>query len=81
MRTIARRLLATMLVAFAVGHGTVAYAVPFEELSGGRRALYTAGAVAANVLPGASVARRAEVPPGLHPVQAHLRGLQRGRGR
>lgn len=51
MRTIARQVPATMLLAFAVGHVAVAHAVPFEELSGRRRAMYTAGAAAANVLP------------------------------
>jgi hypothetical protein len=51
MRTLAQRLLATMIVGFAVGHCTAAYAVPFEERSGGRKALYTAGAVAANAVP------------------------------
>src|SRR5262245_25939167 len=54
MRTIARRLTVTLLLAFAMGRGTVVQAVPFEELSAGRRALYTARAVAANTLPGAS---------------------------
>jgi hypothetical protein len=56
MRTIARRLLATMIVGLAVGHWTAAQAVPFEELSGGKRALYTARAVVANTVPGASAA-------------------------
>jgi hypothetical protein len=51
MRTIARRLLATMIVGLALGHWTVARAVPFEELSAGKRALYTARAVAANTVP------------------------------
>ena len=51
MRTIARRLLATMLVGLAVGHCTAAHAVPFEELSRARRARYTAEAVAVNALP------------------------------
>ena len=54
MRTIARRLLATMLVGFGVGQCTAAYAVPYEELSGGRRARDIAGAVAVNALPVAS---------------------------
>lgn len=54
MRTIARQLAATMLFALAMSRGGVAQAVPWEELSSGRRALYTAGAVAANTLPGAS---------------------------
>lgn len=54
MRTIARQLIATMLFAGAVGHGAATFAAPWEELSGGRRALYTARAVAANALPVAS---------------------------
>jgi hypothetical protein len=51
MRTIGRGLAVTLLVAVAVGHAVVAHAVPYEEQSAGRRAAYTAGAVAANVLP------------------------------
>jgi hypothetical protein len=55
MRTIiARRLLATVLLGCALGRGAAAYAVPYEELSGGRKALYTARAVTANVVPVAS---------------------------
>src|SRR5262245_25889061 len=54
MRTIARRLLATMIVGLVVGHWTAAQAVPFEELSRGKRAFYTARAVVANTVPVAS---------------------------
>jgi hypothetical protein len=54
MRTIARRLMVAMLLAGTVGHGAAVFAAPWEELSRGRRALYTAGAVAANTLPVAS---------------------------
>jgi len=54
MRMIARRLVMALLFTLALGHGTLAYAVPFEELSAGRRALYTGQAVAANALPVAS---------------------------
>jgi hypothetical protein len=54
MGTIARRLMTALLLTFAVGRGTLAYAVPFEELSGGRRARYTAEAAAVNALPVAS---------------------------
>jgi hypothetical protein len=43
-----------MLLAFGLDHAAVAHAVPWEELSGRRRAMYTAAAAAANVLPVAS---------------------------
>jgi len=56
MRMIARRLLATMIVGLVVGHCTAAQAVPFEELSRGKRARYTAEAVAVNTVPGVSAA-------------------------
>lgn len=54
MRKIARGITATVLAAFAVGHAGPAGAVPFEELPANKRALYSAGAVAANALPVAS---------------------------
>lgn len=54
MRTITRQGLAAMLFACGVGHAVTAHAVPFEELSARRRAMYTAAAGAANVLPVAS---------------------------
>jgi len=53
MGMIRRRLAWTMALTLA-GGAAAAWAVPYEELSGGRKALYTARAAAANVLPVAS---------------------------
>ena len=51
MRSIRRGIAAMLLVAPALLN-TTAHAGSFDDASSGRRALYTAGAVAANVVPG-----------------------------
>ncbi len=62
---IGRQLAATTtLVALSLGVAGGVRATPFEELSGGRRAMYTAGAVAANTLPGASALADSRCLPG-----------------
>ena len=54
MRNIARGVLAAALVCGPIGLATKADAGSYEDLSARRRALYTAGAAAANVAPVAS---------------------------
>jgi hypothetical protein len=52
MRTSRRGIAAALLTVLAAWGPTLAHAGSFEESSASRRALYTAGAVAANVVPG-----------------------------